>query len=162
MIKNRFLPAILLINSFELNANDVVITVTGRVVALPCTVDTTQLTLDLGQIYASTLAQPGSSGAWVNGTIRLSNCPDITSGVTASFSGQQGNSFYKNNGTARNVDIQLQSISGVNLSNGSFLQVPVSLQKNAELPIRARVYSAHGNASDGTIQGTINVTYTYQ
>jgi len=161
MIKMRILTVLLLLN-VEVIANDVVVTVSGRVVPLPCTVDTTQLNLDLGQIYVSMLAQPGSAGAWVNSIIRLSNCPAVTTGITASFTGQQGTSYYKNNGTARSVEIQLQSTAGADLSNGKSLQLPITAQGTSELPIRVRAYSVGGKATDGTIQGTINVTYTYQ
>lgn len=158
----KFLSALVIIMSFKAVANDVMITVTGRVVPMPCTVDTTQLRLDLGKIYASELASPGSSGSWVNGTIRLSNCPALTTGVTASFSGQQGAYYYSNSGTAKNVELQLQTAAGRDLSNGISQTITITPQRTAELPVRVRAYSGSGKAVDGTIQGTINVTYTYQ
>ncbi|WP_447884803.1 fimbrial protein [Serratia fonticola] len=162
MIEKRVLLAILFMLCGASWADDVVITVTGKVVPLPCTVDTQQLNLQLGNIYASALAKPGSSGSWVPGTIKLSNCPSVTSGITASFSGQPGSSFYKNNGTAKNVEIQLQTSSGADLSNGKVQTLTVTQQRTAEIPVKVRMYSATGKATDGTVQATINVTYTYQ
>lgn len=143
-------------------ANDVTISVAGRIVPLPCTVDTTQLNMDLGKIYASTLANPGSSGSWVHGTIRLSNCPPTTNSVTASFSGQPGTKFYKNSGTAQNVEIQLTGSSGLDFNNGTSERLSITPQRTAEMRIMVRVFSPQGKATDGTIQGTINVIYTYQ
>lgn len=139
-----------------------VITVTGRVVPLPCTVDTTQLNMDLGKIYSSALANPGSSSSWIHSRIRLSNCPTTTSGVTASFSGQPGTRFYKNSGTAQNVEIQLTGSSGIDFNNGTSERLSITQQRTAEMPIMVRVFSPQGKATDGTIQVTINVTYTYQ
>lgn len=158
----KTISALLILISFNAAADDVVITVTGRVKALPCTVDTTQLTLDLESIYVSDLAKPGSSGSWVNGTIKLSNCPALTSGVTARFSGNVGKHFYANAGTAENVELQLQTVSGIDLSNDKSHAITITSQRTAELPIKVRAYSGSGKAVEGTIRGTINVTYTYQ
>ena len=162
LIITRLFPFLLLAVCARVVADDVVITVTGRVVPLPCTVDTTQLNMDLGKIYASELSKAGSSGQWVNGTIRLSNCPALTSGITASFSGRQGAKFYRNSGTAGNVEIELQSDAGNDLSDGKSIKLGITPQRTAELPVKVRAYTGTGKASDGTIQGTINVTYTYQ
>ena len=163
MIKQKLILAFFILLPFQSMANDVVITVTGRVVPLPCTVDTTQLDMDLGKIYASALANPGSSGSWIHSIIRLSNCPPTTSGVTASFSGQPGTRFYKNSGTAQNIEIQLSSASsGTDFNNGTTQRLSITQQRTAEIPIMVRVFSPQGKATDGTIQGTINVTYTYQ
>lgn len=158
----RIISAALVFMSLKSNANDVVINVTGRFVPLPCTVETTQLRLDLGKIYASTLAKAGSSGQWVYGTIMLKDCPSITNGVTAKFSGLQGSYYYRNTGTAKNVEIQLQTADGSDLSNGKSQEITITRLGTAELPVRVRAYSGAGKAVDGTIQSTINVIYTYQ
>lgn len=158
----KIISVILILMSCKAVANDVVIVVTGRVAPMPCNVDTTQLNLDLGSIYASSLAKPGSSGPWVNGTLKLSNCPALTSGITASFSGKQGTYYYSNNGTAKNVELQLQTASGFDLSNGKSQAITITPDRKAELPLRVRAYSGNGRATDGTINGTINVTYTWQ
>ncbi|WP_431356298.1 fimbrial protein [Enterobacter asburiae] len=158
----RIIFVLLSMMSRNVFADDLVLTVVGRVTPMPCTVDTTQLRLDLGKIYASELAKPGSYGSWVNGTIRLSNCPAVTTGVTASFSGQSGSNFYRNIGTAKNIEIQLQTISGDDLNNGKSQPISITPQRTAELPIRVRAYSGAGKVTDGTIQATINITYTYQ
>ncbi len=162
LIIMKLLPFLLLAVCARVAADDVVITVNGHVVPLPCTVDTTQLNMDLGKIYSSQLVKAGSSGPWVNGTIRLSNCPALTSGITASFSGRQGSNFYRNSGTAGNVEIELRSEAGSELSNGKSIKLGITPQRTAELPVKVRAYTSTGKVTDGTIQGTINVTYTYQ
>lgn len=160
-MKRKILPLLMVFFSCQTSA-DAQIIVTGKVVPLPCTVNTTQLNMKIGNVYASLLAKPGSSTTWLNETIKLTNCPSVTSGITATFSGLKDATYYKNTGTAKNVEIQLQSASGVDLNNGVTQQIAVSSQRTADLPIRLRIYSKNGNATDGTIQGLINVTYTYQ
>ncbi|MGE6178855.1 fimbrial protein [Aeromonas salmonicida] len=164
MLKVVFVITILLSLRAVAAAADAVITVNGKVVALPCTVDTTQLTFDLGKIYASTLSKAGSYGEWVNATIKLSACPAVTSSITATFSGQSGTLYFRNTGTARNVELQLQTATAepVNLNNNSRQTIAVTPARTAELPLRVRVYSQYGKVTEGTLQGLINVTYTYQ
>jgi minor fimbrial subunit len=158
----KILSALFILMSCKAIAYDVEIRVSGRVVAQACTVDTTQLTLDLGKIYTSALATLDSYGDWVNSTIKLSKCPSVTSGITASFSGTKGQKYYMNSGTANNVEIQLQTASGFDLNNNTSQAINITQQGTAELPIRVRAYSPTGNVGEGTIVGTINVAYTYQ
>ncbi|MFM4809525.1 hypothetical protein [Aeromonas hydrophila] len=104
----------------------------------------------------------------MNSTIELS-CPLYTYSpyagihpktVTASFSGKRGDYFYANEGTAKNVELQLQTVSGIDLSDGKSHAIVIA-GKRIDLPIMVRAYSGSGKAVDGTIRGTINVTYTY-
>ena len=53
------LAAILALASATIQAADVTITVNGKVVAKPCTVSTTNATVDLGDLYLSVLCLPG-------------------------------------------------------------------------------------------------------
>lgn len=155
-------PVLLIIIGYNALATDAVITVSGRVVPLPCTVDTNELTLDLGNIYASTLSKPGSYSDWVNGTISLSNCPALTQGITATFSGVKGSYYYRNQGTAKDIELHLQTKEGVDLNNGRQQPITITPQRSAQLPVRVRVFSSAGRAVEGTIVATITVTYTYQ
>jgi minor fimbrial subunit len=50
----------------------------------------------------------------------LSNCPVGTSRVTASFSGTaDATGYYKNQGTAGNIQLELQDDGGTTLNNGA-------------------------------------------
>ena len=62
-----------------LQAADVTITVNGRVVAKPCTIQTKEANVNLGDLYTRNLQQPGSASGWHNITLSLTDCPIETS-----------------------------------------------------------------------------------
>ncbi|MEI6940162.1 type 1 fimbrial protein, partial [Klebsiella pneumoniae] len=70
--------------------------------------------------------------------------------------------YYKNQGTAGNIQLELQDDSGRRLNNGAakLVQVDDSSQ-SASFPLKVRVLSVKGGATQGTIQAVINVTYSY-
>ena len=103
-----------------LHAADVTITVNGKVVAKPCTVSTANATVDLGDLYTFSLVSAGSASAWHSVALDLSNCPVGTSRVIATFSGTADSTgYYKNQGTAGNIQLELQDDSGTTLNNGA-------------------------------------------
>ncbi|EHK0833313.1 type 1 fimbrial protein, partial [Escherichia coli] len=80
-------------------AADVTITVNGRVVAKPCTIQTKEANVNLGDLYTRNLQQPGSASGWHNITLSLTDCPVETSAVTAIVTGSTDNTgYYKNEG----------------------------------------------------------------
>lgn len=82
-----------------LQAADVTITVNGRVVAKPCTIQTKEANVNLGDLYTRNLQQPGSASGWHNITLSLTDCPVETSAVTAIVTGSTDNTgYYKNEG----------------------------------------------------------------
>ena len=56
-----------------LQAADVTITVNGRVVAKPCTIQTKEANVNLGDLYTRNLQQPGSASGWHNITLSLTD-----------------------------------------------------------------------------------------
>lgn len=159
----RWLLAVMLTASSALQAADVTITVNGKVVAKPCTVSTPNATVELGDLYTFSLVSAGSSSAWHTVALELSNCPVGTSRVTASFSGTaDGTGYYKNQGTAGNIQLELQDDSGNRLNTGATKSVQVDeASQSAHFPLQVRALSVNGGATQGTIQAVINVTYTY-
>ena len=89
--RGYLLAAILALASATIQAADVTITVNGKVVAKPCTVSTTNATVDLGDLYSFSLMSAGAASAWHDVALELTNCPVGTSRVTASFSGAADN-----------------------------------------------------------------------
>ena len=115
-----WLLAGLLTASASLRAADVTLTVNGKVVARPCTVSTVNATVELGDLYTFSLIGAGSASAWHSVALDLSNCPVGTSRVKATFSGTADSTgYYKNQGTAGNIQLELQSEDGTTLNNGS-------------------------------------------
>ncbi|BBR57460.1 MULTISPECIES: fimbrial protein [unclassified Klebsiella] len=144
-------------------AADVTITVNGKVVAKPCTVSTSNAAVELGDLYTFSLMSAGSSSAWHSVALELSNCPVGTSRVTASFSGTaDATGYYQNQGTARNIQLELQDNGGNTLNTGTSTAVQVDeSSQSARFPLQVRALSVNGGATQGTIQAVINVTYTY-
>ena len=159
----RGLLTVILAASAVVQAADVTITVNGKVVAKPCTVSTTTATVELGDLYTFSLVNAGASSAWHSVALELSNCPVGTSRVTASFSGTADSTgYYKNQGTAGNIQLELQDDSGNRLNTGATKSVVVDdASQSARFPLQVRALSVNGGATQGTIQAVINVTYTY-
>ena len=157
------LAAMLAASSPTLQAADVTITVNGKVVAKPCTVSTVNATVDLGDLYTFSLVSAGSSSPWHSVALNLSNCPVGTSRVTASFSGTaDATGYYKNQGTAGNLQLELQDTSGARFNNGTSKTVAVNdATQSTRFPLRVRALTVNGGPTQGTIQAVINVTYTW-
>jgi minor fimbrial subunit len=96
-------------------------------------------------------------------SLDLSNCPVGTSRVTASFSGTaDATGYYKNQGTAGNIQLELQDDGGTTLNNGATKSVQVDdSTQSARFPLQVRALTVNGGATQGTIQAVISVTYTY-
>ena len=93
-----------------LQAADVTITVNGRVVAKPCTIQTKEANVNLGDLYTRNLQQPGSASGWHNITLSLTDCPVETSAVTAIVTVSTDNTGEdKEEGTSENMQIELVS-----------------------------------------------------
>ncbi|MDU2498469.1 MAG: hypothetical protein E7D19_23550 [Klebsiella grimontii] len=104
-----------------------------------------------------------SSSPWHSVALNLSNCPVGTSRVTASFSGTaDATGYYKNQGTAGNIQLELQDAGGTTLNTGARKEVQVDdATQTASFPLQVRALTVNGGATQGTIQAVINVTYTY-
>ncbi|MEJ4044631.1 fimbrial protein [Erwinia sp. SLM-02] len=161
--KGWLLALMLSAASPTLQAADVSITVNGKVVALPCVVTTKNAAVDLGDLYTFSLASAGAASAWHDATLNLSNCPAGTSRVTASFSGTaDASGYYKNLGTAGNIQLELQDDAGTLLNTGTKKSVQVDgTTQSALFPLKVRARTVNGGATQGTIQAVISVTYTY-
>ncbi|HHO0144111.1 TPA: fimbrial protein [Providencia stuartii] len=145
-------------------AADATVTVNGSVVAKPCTVATTTANVELGDLYTLNLISAGSASEWHSISLNLENCPVGTSAVTATFQGiADTTGYYKNQGTAGNIQLQLQNSAGTNLNNGAQQKLQVNdSTMSTSFPLRVRALTVKGGATQGTIQAVIDVTYTYQ
>ncbi|CAI1222931.1 TPA: fimbrial protein [Serratia fonticola] len=158
------LAGMLILNGTQrTHAADVTITVNGRVVAKPCTVSTPSATVELGDLFTFNYMQAGAGSAWHPVTLDLTNCPIGTSRVVATFTGATDSTgYYKNQGDATNLQLELRDSSHNNLNNGKTKAVEVDdSTQSANLPLQVRALSVNGNAKQGSIQAVINVTYTY-
>lgn len=157
------LASVLTAASSGLQAADITITVNGKVVAKPCTVSTTNAAVDLGDLYTFSLVTAGSASDWHSTALELTNCPIGTSRVIATFSGTADSTgYYKNQGTAGNIQLELQDDAGTTLNNGATKSVQVDdSTQSTRFPLQVRALTVNGGATQGTIQAVISVTYTY-
>lgn len=160
---SRSLSLVLALSIPTLKAADVTITVNGEVVAKPCTVSTLNATVDLGNLQTFDFVSPGSTSIWHDISLSLTNCPVGTSQVTASFSGTADETgYYKNLGTADNIQLELQDGQGTILNTGEKTIIQVNdFTKTVSFPLKVRALSVQGRVTQGTIQTVISVTYTY-
>ncbi|STW04829.1 fimbrial protein FimG [Klebsiella grimontii] len=109
------------------------------------------------------MLSPGSASGWHDVTLDLSNCPVGTSRVTATFNGTADSTgYYKNQGTAGNLQLELQDTSGARFNNGTSKTVAVNdATQSTRFPLRVRALTVNGGPTQGTIQAVINVTYTW-
>ena len=86
-----------------------------------------------------------------------------TSRVVATFSGTvDASGYYKNLGTAGNIQLELQDGNGSILNSGSQKSIVVDDSSQSVIfPLQVRVLSVNGKATQGTIKSVISVTYTY-
>lgn len=157
------LGALFVVSAPVLQAADVTITVNGKVVAKPCTVSTTHASVDLGDLYTFSFVSAGSASPWHDVALSLTNCPIGTSRVTASFSGvADATGYYKNQGTAGNIQLELQDDKGTTFNTGTKKEILVDdATQSANFPLQVRALSVNGGTTQGTINAVINVTYTY-
>lgn len=149
---------------------DTQLNITGTIKASPCKIDVPAggVNVDLGQsIMAATLSEAKSATDWKPISIVLSECPATTSKVTMTLNGTADTTeteMYKNTGSAEQVQIQLQSTTGSKAlgNNASMVQDIASASKGTTFNMQARAYSSQGNATPGTINGVVQLTFAYQ
>lgn len=139
----------------------------GNVKVAPCVIaGGPTLNVNLGKhLQQRFLSAPGSASEWVNFALNLRDCPNSTVEVVATYSGipSENGDMYANTGTAQNVAIELQRSDGQNLGNGKTYPMTINAETaEAIFSMRARVFSAKGNASAGTITGTVSIAFTYK
>lgn len=90
-----------------------------------------------------------AASAWDDVALELTNCPVGTSRVTASFSGAADSTgYYKNQGTAQNIQLELQDDSGNTLNTGATKTVQVDdSSQSAHFPLQVRALTVNGGAT---------------
>lgn len=147
------------------------ISVTGRVLASPCIVNSGSgdLLIDLGQnIQANTLENPGSGSPLVSQNLKLTNCPVGTTNVTVKFTGTADSvstNMYKNTGAGAATSLAIELSNGGDgslLSNNTSITQPVQADKTVTFKLNARAYTAQGSVMPGTINAIVVADFTYQ
>ncbi|MBP6121595.1 MULTISPECIES: fimbrial protein [Providencia] len=157
----------LLINFQAIAASNVTLNFTGNIKAATCNISGGEnISVDLKALPAGlfNVAQSGSN--WTVFNINLINCSTYINQVKLTFTGtadpDNTNSLYKNQGTAKNIAVQLQSNANATpLGNNKVLQVPLNGQTSISIPLKTRAFSFKGNAVPGSISANVTATITY-
>ncbi|MGU3415359.1 fimbrial protein [Enterobacteriaceae bacterium C34A] len=154
------------------SADPVTVSITGNVIASPCTFDTSNsnLSVSMGDISAPDLAAAGTRTAHTSFKLVVKDCPVSTTKVTATFSGTlnsdlTGGNSYANTGTAAGVAVQVKyDADAWSAAFGSqeSRTVNVAADHTATFPLWAAMYTPSGNGMPGTVNATMTATFTYQ
>lgn len=147
-------------------ADAITVNITGNVIAAPCTIDgATSQDVKLDDIVVSKLQKAGDTGTAKSFDLKLKDCPDSTSRVTASYTGTVSPLYtdsFINTGTAGQLALWLKDSANATILPNSTKQAVVdSKTKTATFTQTVQVYSK-GSATPGTVIGNIVVSFTYQ
>jgi len=163
------LGAVMMAGASFFSSADTSVTLSGNVVASPCTVDTDTANklVEFDPLPRTDLQTAGTGGAWQNFSLLVKNCPAGTRQVTVKYLGTndiQDATAWKNTGTATNVALRMTNADhSVVYSNGSAQQISVNTStSSAEFPLSAKIFTPQGNAGAGTFAATINLEFTWQ
>ncbi|EPG7579393.1 fimbrial protein [Providencia rettgeri] len=165
--KNLLLLSSLIFSGNLFAASTVTLNFTGNIRAATCNITGgNNIDIDLKNISADVFRNASSGSNWNTFNISLNNCSSFINQVKLTFTGTADTadvaSLYKNQGTAKNLAVQLQNGNGTTaLGNQKVLQVPTNGQANINIPLRTRAFSSLGNATPGTISANITATITY-
>lgn len=166
-LKTVMIVSLLTASSSLFAADPVTLNITGNIVASPCQISSDSVTIgvDLGQnLQASSLQTAPSSSDWVPFNIKLVSCPAGTSTATMTMHGTadpaQPADLYKSTGTAQNVSVQLQNLTGTQLGDGKSVIGNIA-SGSYTFPLQARAYSTSGSVTPGSINATVTATFVY-
>lgn len=167
------LPILLVLSGAGAQAADV--TLTGKVVAASCTVNSGLVSgqeVNLGTLGRTRFQGAGDTGDWQSFALNLANCPAGTTKVTTTFTGTPDSNdatLFANSEpvatAASYIGIQMAQDAnrGTILSNNSTMTVDVDLSTHsAVFPLAARMLTPTGGVQAGRVSGSVLVNFTYQ
>lgn len=138
----------------------------GNIKAASCNITGGEnINIDLKKLPNDLFNAPKSGSEWKNFDINLKECSSVINQIKITFSGAADtnniDSLYKNQGSARNIAVQLETADGgTPLGNKKTVVAAVSNQ-TAKVSLRTRAFSATGNVSPGSISANITATIVY-
>lgn len=169
MHKRKWLAGVLIMMLPWLSFADASLTLTGNVVASPCTVDTDTVnkSVDLGSLQRRDLQTAGEAGDWHDFDLMLTQCPAGTTKVTVTLSGTpdpQDATAWSNSGTSGNMALRIASRDrSQTVAPGDWLAQNVNIStRSVSFPLSARMFTPQGNATAGTFKSVMSVDFTWQ
>ncbi|MBL5898414.1 type 1 fimbrial protein [Lelliottia amnigena] len=155
---------ILFCNSFCAATN---INITGDIASSPCTVsdETRSLTVDLGKMSREEINRAGGGG-WTPFKLTLSHCPVSMSNVIVTFSGDSeagDNKHFRNDGDASGVALEIADAThNVVYGNADSATTAIDASQNAQFSLSARAISPQKNATAGSFNSVVLITFNYE
>ena len=149
-------------------ATDSTINITGKVVATSCTVAPGQLNVVIPDVDASVLADAAGFSSFLEFAISVTGCPATTTAADVSFNGTASHAdFYKNTGTAQNVDVELTTVSGQkNMGPGKVFGAIAfnATTHDATINLKTRIRNGGDGkaATPGTVISAVQMTLAYR
>lgn len=143
--------------------DEIIINYSGTVVIPPCIVDTPAVSVKFDNVDPGTLATTGSTTDWKDFKISLSQCQDnIIGSFLTTGSPAENSDYYTTTGSAKNIDVELTSLSGQVLNNNSnFAFTTTEGEMDINLRVRLR-NNGHGAATPGDLSSIITATFSYK
>ncbi|UNH41779.1 type 1 fimbrial protein [Moellerella wisconsensis] len=167
-IMNVFLLIICFLMSFlSFGSDRINLKFSGDIKASTCNISNgANINIDLKNIPAITFEKLNSFSAWSYFSIDLNNCSSAINQVKITFTGisapEDVNSLYRNQGTAKNIAVQLENNTGkIQLGNKKSLNVSINGKDNVKILLRTRAFSKSGNGMPGTISAKITANIIY-
>ncbi|MFO6296912.1 fimbrial protein [Rahnella selenatireducens] len=147
--------------------SDASLNISANIVASPCIVNNSTIDgkVALGRFFTNQLRNPGDATQWVSFSLELNSCPQQTTKVVVDFKGEPyptRENLFSNSGGSTQVAIEVADVQGGAISNESTREIKVDALHNAILPLKSRMVTPEGNATSGSVSGTIEVSFAYQ
>lgn len=165
-VVNLLLMSTLAIPMISYSETNITLNFQGNIKAASCNITGgNNINIDLKRLPIDLFNTPQSGSEWKNFNIDLTDCSSVINQVKLTFSGTTDsadiNSLYKNQGTAKNIAVQLETADGTTpLGHQKILIAPVTNQ-TATIPLRTRAFSTEGNVIPGSISANITATIVY-
>lgn len=167
IINKLFLINALIISSPSLASDNVNLNFIGNIRVATCNISNgDNVNVDLKNIPATNFEQANSGSNWNDFYITFTDCSTAINQISVTFSGVSDtadvNSLYKNQGTAKNIAVQLENGPGsIKLGNQKSLVVTLGGLTDVRLWLRTRAFSPSGKGMPGTISAKVTANIVY-
>ncbi|SUC20023.1 fimbrial subunit [Proteus vulgaris] len=166
-VSSFILINIFLISFLSKASDNITLNFSGNIRVSTCNISNgSNINVDLKNIPAAKFEKANTSSEWNNFYINFTNCSTAINQIHLTFSGvadtADANSLYKNQGSAKNIAVQLENGTGtVKLGNKQSLVLTLNGKTDVNLWLRTRAFSPLGKGMPGTISAKVTANIVY-
>ncbi|MEQ5227077.1 fimbrial protein [Proteus cibi] len=167
IISKLFLINTLIISPTSWASDSVNLNFIGNIKIATCNISSGEnINVDLKNIPAANFEKANSASSWNVFYIDFKNCSTAINQIKLTFTGVSDtadpNSLYKNQGSAKNIAVQLENWTGtLKLGNQQSLTVTLNGRTDINLGLRTRAFSPSGKGTPGTISAKVTANIVY-